>query len=357
VDLMLGQRYYVYLFYINALVNVTAFIPQILYKNRFNGSLSSLGLSTLIGTFLIILFQTQIKKFPGQNIAQIMDRLFPKWFQKTFLFLNFTLQIFAGMLFLISNTQIVTLFLTPNSIIVFYIFLLLIVFVIMNQTYSILYMLEIIVLLATPLYLFIMLRFFTDDLVMVDSIKQSWIYLMHFPKMNSVASGLFVFTGFTNFLIYGEHILPISKKKLLIVLGIICFVLFSSYFVPIGYFGLNGVGKESYVWATTVDSMRFDYFFLERMVSIFILVQIGVTLMYIIVSYHSSLQYLQLMTKNVGGRSKWVGIFVVVISALITQHFTDEFRLLKLFNYFFIFRIILDLFLMLILLFASKKQI
>lgn len=354
---MLGQRYYVYLFYINALVNVTAFIPQILYKNRFNGSLVSLALSILIGSFLITIFLTLMKKFPRQNIVQIMDRLFPKWFQKTFLFFNFTLQIFAGMLFLISNTQIVNLFLTPNAIIVFYIFLLLIVFVIMNQTNSILYMLEIIVLLATPFYLFIILRFFTDHLVMVDSIKQSWTYLMHFPKMNSVASGLFVFTGFTNFIIYGEHILSISKKKLLIAIGIICFILFSSYFVPIGYFGLNGVGKESYVWVTTVDSMRFDYFFLERMVSIFILVQIGITLMYIILSYHSALQYLQLMTKNVGGRSKWVGIFVVVISALITQHFTDEFRLLKLFNYFFIFRIILDLFLMLILLFASKKQI
>jgi hypothetical protein len=353
---MLGQRYYVYLFYINALVNVTAFIPQILYKNRFNGSLVSLALTTLIGTFLILLFQTQIKKFPRQNIVQIMDRLFPKWFQKTFLFLNFTLQIFAGILFLISNTQIVSHFLTPNSIIVFYIFLLLIVYTIMNQTNSILYILEIIVLFATPFYLFLMLRFFTDHLVLVDSIKQSWIYLMHFPKINSMASGLFVFTGFTNFIIYGEHIHSIGKKQLLIALGIICFVLFSSYFVPIGYFGLNGVGKESYVWITTVDSMRFDYFFLERMVPIFILVQIGITLMYIILSYHSSLQYLQLMTKNVGGRSKWVGIFVVVISALITQHFTNEFRLLKLFNCFFISRIILDLFLMLILLFASKKQ-
>jgi hypothetical protein len=353
---MLGQRYYVYLFYINALVNITAFIPQILYKNRFNGSLISLVLSTLIGTFLIFLFQTQIKKFPRQNIAQIMDRLFPKWFQKTFLFFNFTLQIFGGILFLISNTQIVNQFINPNSMIIFYIFLLLIVFLIMNQTNSILYMLEIIVLFAAPFYLFIMLRFFTDDLVMVDFIKQSWTYLMHLPKMNSVASGLFVFTGFTNFFIYGEHILSIGKKQLLIALGIIYFILFSSYFVPIGYFGLNGVGKESYVWVTTVDSMRFDYFFLERMVSIFILVQIGITLMYIILSFHSSLQYLQLMTKNVGGRSKWVGIFVVVISAIITQHLTDEFRLLKLFNYFFISRIILDLFLMFILLLASKKQ-
>jgi hypothetical protein len=353
---MLGQRYYVYLFYINALVNVTAFIPQILYKNRFNGSLFILALSILIGTFLIFLFQNQIKKFPRQNIAQIMDKLFPKWFQKTFLFFNFTLHIFAGNLFLISNTQIVNHFLTPNSIIIFYIFLLLIVFLILNETNSILYMLEIIVLLATPFCLFIMLRFFTDHLVMIDSIKQSWTYLMDFPKMNSVASGLFVFTGFTNFFIYGEHILSIGKKHLLIALVIIYFVLFSSYFVPIGYFGLNGVGKESYVWVTTVDSMHFDYFFLERMVPIFILVQIGITLMYIILSYHSSLQYLQLIAKNGGGLSKWVGIFVVVISALITQHFTDEFRLLKLFNCFFIFRIILDLCLMFILLFASKKQ-
>lgn len=67
---MLGQRYYLYIFYINGLVSVTAFIPQLLYKNRFNGTLSSLVLSTLAGVILIYVFQTQIKNFPEKVLQR-----------------------------------------------------------------------------------------------------------------------------------------------------------------------------------------------------------------------------------------------------------------------------------------------
>lgn len=353
---MLGQRYYLYLFYINALVNLTAYVPQILYKNRFNGSLTSLALSTLAGTILIILFQSQIKNFPKQNIAEIMSRHFPSWFKMSFLFFSFTLCTFSGILFLLSIMNIIGEFLTLNSTILFYSFLLLIVFSIMIQTNSILFMLEITVLFAIPSFLLILLRFSTDNLVLTDSISQSLTYLFHFPKLNSVVSGLFVFTGLTNVLVYSEHIRPLSRKPLIIICGIICFVLFSSYFIPIGYFGLNGVGKENYVWITAIDSMRIDYFFLERIVIVFILILIGLALMYTILSYHSSLKFLQLLTEGFGGDLKWVGIFIVVISALITQFYIDEIDLLTLFICFFISRVFLDLILLFILLWASRKQ-
>ncbi|KGA96992.1 hypothetical protein BALCAV_0212910 [Alkalihalobacillus alcalophilus ATCC 27647 = CGMCC 1.3604] len=83
---MLGQRYYFYLFYINALVSVTACIPQILYKDRFNGSLTSLILSTLVGVILLYLFQTQIKNFHSETISEGLNRLFQSRIQKGFLF-------------------------------------------------------------------------------------------------------------------------------------------------------------------------------------------------------------------------------------------------------------------------------
>lgn len=353
---MLGQRYYIYLFYINALVSVTAFIPQILYKNRFNGSLTSLVLSTIAGIILISVFQTQIKIFPGKSLSDILNGLFQGSLQKGILFLYFILSIVSGTLFLNSIMKIIEKFLFLNSNMIFYSILTLIVFSIMIETISILYMLEIILLFVTPFLLLILFRFFTDNLVWVDSISQSMTYLMHLPKLNSVVSGLFVFTGFTNLLVYYEYIRPFNRKQLIIILGIIWFVLFSLYFIPIGYFGLNGVENEKYVWITTIDSMRIDYFFLERIVLLFILVLVGITLMYIILSYHSSLKFFQLITGDAGGKLKWIVIAIVVISGIITQQFVDDFSLIKFFNYFFILRIILDLTIIFILLYASRRQ-
>lgn len=354
---MLGQRYYVYLFFINALVSVTAFIPQLLYRNRYNGSITSLALSTLAGTILILFFQAQIKNFPRKKFSDILNSVLSKVLKKSFLSLNFILSIFSGVLILNSIMLIIGEFFNLNSTIIYYFFLLLIVFSILNETNSILFMLEITIVFVTPFLLLILLRFFTDNLVLFDSINESMTYIMHFPKINSVLSGLFVFTGFTNILVYSEHIRPFTKKHLLIILIIICCVLYSSYFIPIGYFGLNGVGMENYVWVTTIDSMHINYFFLERIVLVFFLVLIGITLMYLILTYHSSIKFLQMLTEDFGGKIKWVGILIVVISALITQYYTDEINLLKFFIYFFIFRIILDLILFFILICASRKKI
>ncbi|MGD6830993.1 hypothetical protein ACQCT5_02430 [Sutcliffiella halmapala] len=352
---MLRQRYYIYLFSINALVSLAAFIPQFLYKNRYNGSLTSLAISTLAGSLLLFLFQAQMKKFPGQNISGMLNRVLPGLLKKSFLSLNYILSILTGVLFLSSIMQIIGEFLTLNSSIIYYFFLLLIVFSILSETKSLLFMLEITILFVTPVFLLVLLRFFTDDLVLVDSIKESLTYFKHFPKWQSLVAGLFVFTGFTNLLVYSEHILPFTKKHLFIIWIISCAVLFSSYFIPIGYFGLNGVGLENHVWITTIDSMHINYFFLERIVLVFILVLIGVTLMYLVLTYHSSMKFLQMMTEDYGGKTKWVGIFIIVISAFITQNYLDEINLLRFFIFFFVFRIFMDLILIVLLFLVSRK--
>lgn len=353
---MLRQRYYIYLFYLNAMVNVIAFIPQILYRSRFNGSITSLFLATLCGITLIILFQTQIKNFPGKNISEIMRTILPRGIQKTFLLLNFTLSTFSGILFLNSIILVIEEFSDLDSTTIFYCLLILIVFTIMIQTNSILFMLEITALFVTPFIILIVLRFFTDKLVWIDSINQSFTYLLYFPKMSSVISALFVFTGITNLLVYSEFIRPLNKKHLYIIVGIICFILYASYFIPIGYFGLNGVGKENYVWVTVTDNLKIDYFFLERVVIVFILILIGLTLMYTILSYHSSIKTLQMMAEGLGGKLKWTGIFIVASSSIVTHHYLNQMDLLSSFLCFFIFRTCLDLILIFILMWASRKQ-
>ncbi|WP_246041986.1 hypothetical protein [Robertmurraya kyonggiensis] len=62
-----------------------------------------------------------------------------------------------------------------------------------------------------------------------------------------------------------------------------------------------------------------------------------------------------MMTDDIGGKIKWFGIVIVVISALVTQYYADEINLLTFFIYYFVFRFILDLILIFLLFYVTKK--
>lgn len=355
---MIGRRFYLYLMYINAWVSAMGFIPQILYKNRFGGSISSIILATLTGMLLIVLFQRQMNKFPGQNISQIMKGIFPEWFRKLFLIFNLILMYCNGVYFLVSMTQLVKTYVIPNMsyVWIFIIFLALIVFSSMLQSDSILFMLEFVVMLPIPVYLFIIGKFLTDDLVISDSILEAMTYILHWPNYSSLAAATCIFTGYTPLLIFNKQIRPIPKKHLIIAGVFGFFVLFTCYLIPIGYLGLHGVGKEVFVWLTTTDSMRFENFLVDRTIFILLFFHIGISLMFVILCWHSSLQFLKMIKIKNGENIKWIAIFFFLVAASFAQYSIDETSILRFFTWFLNLRLASDITLMLILWRAAKNR-
>jgi spore germination protein KB len=355
---MVGRRYYFYLLYLNATVNFVGLIPQILYKNRLGGSVSGLLLSTLVSMLFMVIFHRQMNKFPGKNISQIMYGIFPEWFRKMFLMYYLFLWYCSGLFFLVSLTKISRTFMDPNmsSLLIFILFLILVVYSATLQSESILLMLEIVVLMEVPFHLLVIGRFSTDQLLNTDFMIEAMTYILHYPNFDSLAAASFIFAGYTNILLFNEQIRPIQKKHVIVAGTIGVFVLFTTYFIPIGYSGLQGIGKEVFVWLTTADSMHFEYLFVQRMTYILLLVYIGISLMFIILSWHSSLQCLNMMIFKNGGTAKWVAISFFVVVAFFVHQYTDEINLLRFFIWLLNIRFVSDIVLIIILLRSVKSR-
>ncbi|WP_142288175.1 GerAB/ArcD/ProY family transporter [Bacillus sp. EAC] len=357
---MLGKRYITYLFYLNAILSITIFVPQIMYKNSLNGSILSIGLAIIVGGLFIYILKKIFVEFPEQNINQILKYVVPNWVRKWYVIYSLIFWYLTGALYIIALIQVVKLFINPQTplMVTYFIFLALIIFTILLKTESLLYVTEVIVLLHIPIILFITARFLSDPYIFKDSIYQSVTYIKHLPKFNSFTAALFIFTGFSNLIIFNEKInINFIKKRYIIgifLFGI--FILLSSYFIPIGYLGLKGVSKEVFVWLTTVDSMQFEYLFVERVIYIILYVQIFCSLIYIILCWHTSLELFKTLNLNYRGMYKWILISFFICLTTIIQLLIKEQEIIKYFIIFFNYSAISNFLLVILLIYVSIKK-
>lgn len=357
---LLGKRYITYLFYLNAVISITVFVPQIMYRNSLNGSISSICLAIIVGGLFIYILQNLFARFPEQNISQIIKQAVPNWIRKCFIIYSLILWYFTGALFIIALIHVVNIFINPQTplYITYILFLLLIVFAILLKTESLLYVTEILVFFHVPVVLFVTIRFLTDRFVLEDSIYQSVTYFKHLPKFSSFSAAMFIFTGFSNLIIFNEKInlKLISKRYLLWIFLFGIFILISMYFIPIGYLGLKGVSKEVFVWLTTVDSMHVDYLFVERVIYILLFGQIVICLIYIILSWHTSLELFKTLNLNYGGMYRWLLISFFICVTTIILILIRESDMIKYFIVFFNICAISNVLLVLSLLYVSAKK-
>ncbi|PGM49413.1 hypothetical protein CN946_21675 [Bacillus sp. AFS053548] len=357
---LLGKRYITYLFYLNTVISITAFGPQILYRNSLDGSITSIGLAIIVGGFFIYILQKLFSKFPEQNINQIIKNVVPDWCRKCYIIYYLIFWYLTGALFIIALIHVVNIFINPNTpiLITYIVFLLVIIFAILLKTESLLYVTEILVILHIPIVLFVLIRFLTDRFVVVDSLYQSVNYFKHLPKISAFTAALFVFTGFSNLIIFNEKINLnfITKRFLLWIFLSGMFIIFSNYLIPIGYLGLKGVRKEVFVWLTTVDSMHFDYLIVERVIYILLFGQIVISLIYIILSWHTSLELFKTLNLSYGGSYKWILISFFICLTTVIQLLIRETDLVKYFTMFFNLNAISNFLLIISLLYASIKK-
>ncbi|WP_430509151.1 GerAB/ArcD/ProY family transporter [Gottfriedia solisilvae] len=357
---MLGKRYVTYLFYLNAVLCITVFVPQIMYKNSLNGSISSICLAIIVGGCFIYILQKVFAQFPEQNINQILKHAIPNWLRKFYIIYSLIFWYLTGVLFISAITQVIKIFINPETplMITYFIFLTLIIFAIVLKTESLLFVTELVVISHIPIVLFVNIRFFSDPYVFKDSIYQSLTYFKHFPKFNSFTAAMFVFTGFSNLIIFNEkiNIKLIKKRDILGIFLFGIFILLSIYFIPIGYLGVKGATKTVFIWLSTVDSMHFDYLFVERVIYIILFVQIFCSLIYIILCWHTSLELFKTINLHYGGMYKWILISFFICITTIIQLLIRDLDILKYFIIFFNYSAISNFLLVILLLFVSKRK-
>ncbi|WP_151733657.1 GerAB/ArcD/ProY family transporter [Paenibacillus tengchongensis] len=287
---MTKNRYYFWLILMNSLINIVNFVPRELIDGRFTGAQASIPLAVAAGTLLTLLFTAVIRKFPGMGVPEIFTATLPKFTVPPLLMVFGLLWCIAGLITLLSFVDITLRFISPDTgpLLVLISFLAVVCFSVRIDSHSLLYTLEMMLGISLPLIVYATIKAVMTPSFCWDSVLQTFTYSLHAPNWHSFLASTFSFSGYINLAIFNRVFQQLKLKPFHFVLvalqGLV--VLLLSLFVPIGFFGTAAVEKHIYTWFSTADSIRIETFIIERMLFIFYMAYLTLSLVSIIIHWH-----------------------------------------------------------------------
>lgn len=321
---MAKTRYFYFLILMNSLINIINFVPRELIDMRFKGALTSIIISVPVGMLFIYLFTKLITKFPGKGVPEIFKASMPGTISTPLLLAYAALWYIAGVITMLSFVDITMRFISPDTgaLPVIIGFLVLVSFCCRTDSMSLLYGLEVILSITLPLILYATVKALVNPNFSWDSVYQIMTFVLHAPDLKSIGAGTFIFSGYINLVIFNRVFNKINLKHLWIVAVQGFVVLLLSFLVPIGYFGTQSVERHVYTWFSTADSIRIDTFLIERMLYIFYIAYMTLSLVSVIVHWHVGIHLFKSVlpaSKNKSPKVKlWKDIFVLAIFWMVT---------------------------------------
>ena len=295
------NRYFLYLVILNMLTNVIIFVPKYLIQYRFDGLILSMLLAIVIGIGLMYLDTIVYARFPGQGLPEILDLGLNKPL-KIFVLVGFSFFWFiAGLISLLGYIDILHRIINPelSKVWLLVAFLVVLGFVIQLPTQKVMYLLEIILLLNVPFIGFVFIKAVTSDYLNWDSIFEVGTHAATVPKLNPVAVASYVFSGYANIIVFNRLFKEkIKSINFVIIFFVSLLTLFTSVFVPIGMHGSDGVQEYIYPWIMTADSLRLPYSPVERVVFLFLMLYINITLISVSVHWHVAFELMKGVYKS-----------------------------------------------------------
>lgn len=352
------NRFFYYLILINMITSVVATNPKILFQYSDKGAIPSMLLAVGAGLFFTYAVATFFNKFPGKGLPELLNEASPKWFAKCILFylsVNFYL---AGLITLITYTHILKLFLSPEMsiYIIVFSFVLFVSFGILMKTRSVLYTIEIILILFAPVFVYILIKAYANPIFDWDAVRVAMMQINHPPELSSFTTATFIFMGSVNLVIFNRVFTKQQKfsSKSLLTVGIIGIViLFTLYFVPIGFGGFDRIKDLVYPWISATDSMRMKFGLVERIIFIFMLLFLGIALLSIIIHWHIAFHLLDnFVRKKQRSQKKFnpTPYLIIVLFWMLAFMATLQLSEYQLFKYITVFDNLLPIFFLLLLL-------
>ncbi len=356
------KRYFFYLVFINSIANVIIFAPRILLRDQNKGALLSILLAIPLGTLLLYLFSKAMIKFPGKSLPEILKMTLPRWAQIGIMILYGPAWLISGVIMLFALVTITKRFMNPDlsTNLLLVVFTLLILYVIRMEGLSLLYALEIIMVMIVPLIIFIYYKAFTHPLFSWNACMEVVTDSFSFPKLTAYGVTTYSFTGYTDMVIFNsvfkdkfqlKHIWLFPVVEILL----LCF----AFFIPIGLLGTGASKIYRYPWISTTDSISIQMGPIERALFLFLLVYLVISLANVIIHWYVSFELLKGLFKyqfNVKSLKKvnWIIIGSFALIPLTYNFISKEEAILTIGGIWLSIRLILEIFLVGILALLAK---
>lgn len=174
---------------------------------------------------------------------------------------------------------------------------------------------------------------------------------------------LFLFLGVANLFIFNRYFTKkqtFGWKQISLITFIAGATLFTTYFIPIGFNGFEDINQLVYPWISTTDSLKMDFFVIERVLFIFLLFYLGIAFISILIHWHASMEFLRFIFKfeNIKFKGKSIGKFIPIpFFIAITLYLVTELNEYQLFRYTSIFySILVFVFPLMVLVFVFIKR-
>lgn len=287
------NRYFYYHIIYVGMMNVMLFVPHILVRDRFNGALPGMLIAIVVGSGIAIAATSCFEQFPGMGLPDIFNRFLPRAFAVYLNFQTALLWFSAGLLVIYTYTRTTRMFFFPD----------------MNEQLSLLLMLgasiwgasrstrtvqfvhEIMLLLCAPLLLLIIFKAIFSPWLNWNAIRVAAGYVMTKPSLSSMAAATFLFTGYLSLAVFNRlHPKGFKFRHRWFIPLFGTFFLAVTYFIPIGFHGTVGVMNYVFLWSMTADSMVLEYGFINRVLYIFLLLYMNLSLMFVMNSWHAAIE-------------------------------------------------------------------
>ncbi|MBM7663840.1 hypothetical protein JOC25_000296 [Solibacillus kalamii] len=340
------SRFYYYLIIINMMANIIASVPAILLHYHKEGTVISMILSIGAGVVLVTIYTRFFLSYPGKTLPELLEKTTSKWFYLPFVFALAVLWFIAGLITLITFTFLLIRYLSPEMPIVqiCLTLILAVIFGALMKTDRVLYTVEMILIITSPLILFIFYKAYSSPSLNWDFVMEAVLYINQLPNWHSFSACFFLFLGAANLFIFNRYFTDkqtFGFKQIMVIIFICVSTLFTTYFVPIGFNGFEGINELVYPWISTTDSIKMDYFIIERVLFMFLLFYLGIAFLSILIHWHASMEFLKFVFKleKIKFKNISIGKFLplpifTAISIFLAKELT-EYQLFRYTSYFY----------------------
>jgi len=352
------MRYYYYLILVNMIVNVLAYVPRILIRDRFDGAVMALPISMVIGMTFLLTFSYTIKRFPQQGLPEMLSGVFPSALIRVLMLLFSFIWFTAGALSVLVTANLTNYFINPSmpSTHVVFMYLIVICFVMQGTSQQVLYTVEMIFILSFPLVAFIFFKAAISSGLRLDSMMAVAQFYQQWPTLGSIAAATYIFSGYANMVIFNRVFPVFTLKWLWIFAPIGLSILLTTMFLPIGFLGADGVKDYLFPWLSTADSMRVEFGFVERVLYIFYILYGEIAFVSVVIHFHVALEMIKVTAGKNTRTLSWSVTVLMCGATILMSYDLDEYPMFRIGEYWMSVRLAGEVFLLLILLYTLYKK-